>query len=132
MPLLLSFHSSFIAYQLARPDTLFNRIGTSNDRKATSDPNFWWAFGRKVMLLTIPQDPLDAAKVDGCTPWQSFRYMTLPFLIPFISTAMAIRLLDVARTGLILTHVARNVPSTTWPVNGFFRRVPKERAEAAD
>ncbi len=48
-------------------------------------------------LFAIPQDPVEAAKVDGCTPWQTFRYVTLPFLMPFIYIAMAIRSLDVAR-----------------------------------
>ena len=35
-------------------------------------------------LFAIPRDPLEAAKVDGCTPWQSFRHISLPFLMPFI------------------------------------------------
>ena len=48
-------------------------------------------------LFAIPRDPLEAAKVDGCTPWQTFRYITLPFLMPFIFIAMTIRSLDVAR-----------------------------------
>lgn len=48
-------------------------------------------------LFAMPQDPLEAAKVDGCTPWQSFRHITLPFIMPFAWIAMAIRSLDVAR-----------------------------------
>jgi multiple sugar transport system permease protein len=48
-------------------------------------------------LFAMPRDPLEAAKVDGCTPWQSFRHITLPFLMPFIFIAMTIRSLDVAR-----------------------------------
>ncbi|MGR3837969.1 MAG: carbohydrate ABC transporter permease [Cognatishimia sp.] len=48
-------------------------------------------------LFAMPPDPLEAAKVDGCTPWQSFRHITLPFLMPFIYIAMTIRSLDVAR-----------------------------------
>lgn len=48
-------------------------------------------------LFAMPRDPLEAAKVDGCTPWQSFRHITLPFLMPFIYIAMTIRSLDVAR-----------------------------------
>lgn len=203
IPLVLSLYSSFTAYQLTRPETLYRWIGTFNYVKAATDANFWAAFGRTVLFLTIalntemilglglalmvarvtrgqrllrtammfpmmfspilvgfqfkfifndnvglvnnalqslgltdvaipwlvdgrlalfaiifaevwtstsvfaililaglfaiPQDPLEAAKVDGCTPWQSFRYVTLPFLMPFIYIAMAIRSLDVAR-----------------------------------
>jgi multiple sugar transport system permease protein len=48
-------------------------------------------------LFAMPRDPLEAAKVDGCTPWQTFRHITLPFLMPFIFIAMTIRSLDVAR-----------------------------------
>jgi multiple sugar transport system permease protein len=48
-------------------------------------------------LFAMPRDPLEAARVDGCTPWQSFRHITLPFLMPFIYIAMTIRSLDVAR-----------------------------------
>lgn len=48
-------------------------------------------------LFAMPRDPLEAAKVDGCTAWQSFRHISLPFLMPFIYIAMTIRSLDVAR-----------------------------------
>ncbi len=48
-------------------------------------------------LFAMPRDPLEAAKVDGCNPWQVFRHITLPFLMPFAYIAMTIRSLDVAR-----------------------------------
>ncbi len=48
-------------------------------------------------LMAMPKEPLEAAKVDGCTPWQSFRFVTLPFIMPFAYIAMTIRSLDVAR-----------------------------------
>lgn len=48
-------------------------------------------------LFAMPRDPLEAAKVDGCTPFQTFRHIMLPFLMPFIYIAMTIRSLDVAR-----------------------------------
>ncbi|WP_150522443.1 carbohydrate ABC transporter permease [Roseibium sediminis] len=48
-------------------------------------------------LFAMPKDPLEAAKVDGCTPWQVFRHITLPFIMPFAYIAMTIRSLDVAR-----------------------------------
>jgi len=217
IPLVLSFYSSFTAYHLTRPETLFRWIGTFNYVKAASDGNFWAAFGRTIVLLTvalntemllglglalmvskvtrgqralrtammfpmmfspilvgfqfkfifndnvglvnnalqslgitdvaipwlvdaklalfsiivaevwtstsvfaililaglyaIPQDPLEAAKVDGCTPFQSFRYVTLPFLMPFIYIAMAIRSLDVARAYDIVKIMTNGGPA---------------------
>lgn len=48
-------------------------------------------------LMAMPQDPIEAAKVDGCTSLQAFRHVTLPFLMPFVYIAMTIRSLDVGR-----------------------------------
>ena len=48
-------------------------------------------------LYAMPKDPIEAARVDGCSDWQVFRHITLPFLMPFIYIAMTIRSLDVAR-----------------------------------
>ena len=48
-------------------------------------------------LFAMPRDPIEAAKVDGCSPLQVFRHITLPFLMPFAFIAMTIRSLDVAR-----------------------------------
>ncbi|WP_157018317.1 carbohydrate ABC transporter permease [Mesorhizobium xinjiangense] len=48
-------------------------------------------------LMAMPREPLEAARVDGCTPWQTFRYVTWPFVMPFAFIAMTIRSLDIAR-----------------------------------
>jgi sn-glycerol 3-phosphate transport system permease protein len=46
-------------------------------------------------LAGIPQDLLDAAKIDGARPWQRFRHITLPLLGPTISFVLIIALLNV-------------------------------------
>ena len=203
IPLLLSLYSSFTPFRLTKPQTLFVFVGLRNYIRILTDADFWIAFGRTVLLLTIalnlemllglgvallvnkatvgkrilrtimmfpmmfspilvgfqfkfmfndniglvnnalqglgltdqaipwlidgnlalfaivvaevwsstsvfaililagllamPQEPVEAAKVDGCTPWQTFRYVTWPFLMPFAYIAMTIRSLDVAR-----------------------------------
>jgi multiple sugar transport system permease protein len=48
-------------------------------------------------ILSLPQEPFEAAEVDGASGWQKLRHLTLPMLMPFIYTAMAIRSLDIAR-----------------------------------
>lgn len=217
IPLVLSLYSSFTPYKLTRPETLYKWIGEYNYLKIGRDANFWIAFGRTVLLLTIalnlemllglglallvnrvtwgqrglrtimmfpmmfspilvgfqfkfifndnvglvnnalqslgisdqafpwlvdaklamfsiifaevwmstsvfaililaglfaiPRDPLEAAKVDGCTPWQSFRHITLPFLMPFIYIALAIRSLDVARAYDIVKIMTNGGPA---------------------
>lgn len=203
VPLLVSFYSSFTAYNMIHPASLFRWIGTRNYERLLDNPDFWWALLRTVVFLTIalnlelvlglglallmnritrgqrllrtiimfpmmfspvlvgfqfnfllndnvglvdnvllqlgiisqpipwlvsgltanlsilaaevwmstsvfailllaglfamPRDPLEAAKVDGCNAVQTFRYITLPFLYPFIYIAMTIRSLDVGR-----------------------------------
>lgn len=203
LPLLFSFYTSFTNYRLIRPDSLWQWIGTRNYERVLGDWDFWVAFGRTVLFLTVvlnlellfglglallvnritwgqrtmrtimmfpmmfspilvgfqfkylfndtiglvnnglqalgltreaipflvdkwwaffsiafaeiwmstsifaililaglfamPKDPIEAAKVDGCSNWQVFRHITLPFLMPFIFIAMTIRSLDVAR-----------------------------------
>lgn len=203
VPLLISFWTSFTSYNLTRPATLFQFVGLRNYERLLGNAEFWWAFGRTIVFITIalnlelvlglglallinkvtwgqrtlrtimmfpmmfspilvgfqfkylfndavglvnnalfdlglitapipwlvdgtlapltiilaevwmstsvfailllaglmalPKDPIEAAKVDGCNPWQVFKHITLPFLMPFIYIAMTIRSLDVAR-----------------------------------
>jgi len=202
VPLVFSLYTSFTPYKLTRPETLYSWIGVRNYERILGDLDFWVAFGRTILFLTvvlnvelllglgialllnritrgqrtlrtvmmfpmmfapvlvgfqfkfifndnigllnnalqafgypsaipwlvdgtlaflsicsaeiwnatsvfailllaglfsIPRDPIEAARVDGCTSWQVFRHVTLPFLMPFIFIAMTIRSLDVAR-----------------------------------
>jgi multiple sugar transport system permease protein len=59
-----------------------------------------WHWTPLVMLLllgglaSLPVDPYEAAKIDGASPWQSFRHITLPLLAPFIVVALIIRTID--------------------------------------
>ena len=51
-------------------------------------------------LQNIPVDVIEAAKIDGATGWQRFRYVTLPLMIPsltislFLSIANALKSFD--------------------------------------
>ena len=203
VPLLLSLWSSFTPFRMTRPDTIWTFVGLRNYANLIADWDFWVAFGRTVLLLTValnlemllglglallvekatrgqrilrtimmfpmmfspilvgfqfkfmfndniglvnntlqalgltdqaipwlvdgtlaliailtaevwsstsvfaifilaglmamPREPVEAAKVDGCTPWQTFRYVVWPFVMPFAFIAMTIRSLDIAR-----------------------------------
>jgi multiple sugar transport system permease protein len=48
-------------------------------------------------ILSLPTEPFEAAEVDGASGWQKFQHLTLPMIMPFVYTAMAIRSLDLAR-----------------------------------
>ncbi len=45
-------------------------------------------------LVSLPRDPLEAALVDGASPIQRFRYVTLPLLTPIILIVMFLRLVE--------------------------------------
>lgn len=49
-------------------------------------------------LKTLPEEPFEAAKVDGATEWQLFRYITVPSLKPSIYILLIVRLMDTIRT----------------------------------
>ncbi len=45
-------------------------------------------------LASLPEEPLEAAAIDGATRWQTLRYVVLPILQPIILFALLIRLID--------------------------------------
>jgi len=70
---------------------------------ATILPNIWLTtcFVTLVIyagLQNISEELTDAAKVDGASSTQIFRYITLPLLRPVIAVVLIIRGLDAART----------------------------------
>ena len=60
----------------------------------------WTPFVFLVLLAglqAIPQEPYEAAKIDGSSRWQTFRYVTLPLLKPAILIALLLRTMDLLR-----------------------------------
>jgi multiple sugar transport system permease protein len=59
----------------------------------------WWRYvGWNTVLYlaalqTIPQDLYEAARVDGASPWQQFRHITLPLLKPMAFFAVTLTLI---------------------------------------
>jgi multiple sugar transport system permease protein len=45
-------------------------------------------------LMSLPQEPFEAARVEGATAWQSFWLITLPLLKPVFLVALLIRMID--------------------------------------
>ncbi len=60
----------------------------------------WTPFVFLVLLAglqAIPQEPYEAALVDGSNNWQTFRYVTLPLLKPAILIVLLLRTMDLLR-----------------------------------
>src|SRR5438046_836705 len=57
----------------------------------------WTPFMFLILLAgiqSLPQEPFEAAQVDGASPWMVFAHLTLPMLRPVIAVAVLIRALD--------------------------------------
>jgi multiple sugar transport system permease protein len=60
----------------------------------------WTPFMFLVLLAglqAIPQEPYEAAMIDGASAWQTFRHVTLPLLRPAMLVALLLRTMDLLR-----------------------------------
>ncbi|RBW70783.1 carbohydrate ABC transporter permease [Bacillus taeanensis] len=46
----------------------------------------------------IPKSLYESSQIDGANKWQTFRYITMPSLVPVATVALVIRIIDAART----------------------------------
>lgn len=58
----------------------------------------WWTFGFNFILYTaaiqdIPEETYEAAAIDGATPWQQIRRITIPLLRPTTSLVLILQIL---------------------------------------
>lgn len=53
VPLLVSLWASFTGYNLTKPETLFQFVGLRNYQRVLVNAEFWWAFLRTVVFITI-------------------------------------------------------------------------------
>lgn len=73
-------------------------------------------------LAGLSEEPVEAARVDGATPWQVLRYVTLPMVMPVILTAVILRLIDALKTFDIIFAMTSGGPgyaSETLNIMGF-------------
>jgi multiple sugar transport system permease protein len=48
-------------------------------------------------MSAMPDEPLEAASIDGANWWQRTRHVTLPALLPVVTVALLVRIVDAAR-----------------------------------
>jgi len=69
-------------------------------------------------LLSLPDEPYEAAMVDGSSGWQTFRYVTLPMLMPTISIVLLFRIIDSIRAFPLIFVMTQGGPGfATEPTN---------------
>ena len=78
-----------------------------------------WQWTPLVMLIvlggiaSLPQEPYEAAILDGASAWQMFRHITLPLVWPFIMVAAVIRLIDALKTFDTIYVITLGGPGTS-------------------
>jgi multiple sugar transport system permease protein len=87
-----------------------------------------WQWTPFMILLTLaglrslPEEPIEAALVDGASAWQRFRYVKLPMLIPVLTVAVLLRAIDSFKTFdlvYLLTFGGPGTSSTTMSFYGY-------------
>jgi multiple sugar transport system permease protein len=78
-----------------------------------------WQWTPLVMLIvlggiaSLPQDPYEAARLDGANSWQMFRHITLPLVWTFIVVALVIRVIDALKTFDTIYVITLGGPGTS-------------------
>lgn len=77
-----------------------------------------WQWTPFVMLIalaglaTLPNEPYEAARIDGATPWQTFWAITLPMLMPSLFVALLFRAIDTLKLFDTIYAMTQGGPGT--------------------
>jgi multiple sugar transport system permease protein len=77
-----------------------------------------WQWTPLVMLIVlgglaaIPSEPYESALIDGATRWQTFRYISLPLIMPFLFIASMIRMIDAVKSFDIIFAITQGGPGS--------------------
>ena len=78
-----------------------------------------WQWTPLVMLIvlgglaSLPQDPYEAARLDGASAWQMFRHISLPLVWPHIVVALVIRTIDALKAFDLIFVISNGGPGTS-------------------
>jgi multiple sugar transport system permease protein len=80
-------------------------------------------------LQALPKEILEAAKVDGASPWQSFWQITFPLMLPVSVTAVIIRIIFELKLADIVINTTSGGPGgATDTVSSFIFREYRDRS----
>ena len=83
----------------------------------------WFPFTMLMILAALqmlPQELVDAAKVDGATPWQSTLHVTLPFLKGVLLVAGLFRLIDSLKAFPLIFILTEGGPGEVTEVTNYY------------
>lgn len=83
----------------------------------------WTPFMILLLLAgmeSLPEEPFEAARVDGATGWKMVRYVTLPLMRPIILAAIVIRMLDAFKVYEYVYAITRGGPGEATETMQYF------------
>ena len=83
----------------------------------------WFPFTMLMVLAAlqmIPQEMIDAAKVDGASPWQLTRHVTLPFIQGVLLVAGLFRLIDSIKAFPLIYILTDGGPGNLTEVTNYY------------
>jgi multiple sugar transport system permease protein len=83
----------------------------------------WFPFTMLMVLAALqmmPQELLDAAKVDGASPWQLMRHITLPFIRGVLLVAGLFRLIDSIKAFPLIYILTDGGPGNLTEVTNYY------------
>jgi multiple sugar transport system permease protein len=83
----------------------------------------WFPFTMLMVLAALqmlPQELLDAAKVDGASPWQVTRHVTLPFIQGVLLVAGLFRLIDSIKAFPLIYILTDGGPGSLTEVTNYY------------
>jgi multiple sugar transport system permease protein len=101
---------------ITNPDTALWAI-------AFADTWEWFPFTMLIILAAlqvVPNEPIEAARVDGAGPLQLFFYVVLPFIRPAIAIAALFRLIDSIKAFPLIYVLTSGGPGTATQVTNYY------------
>ena len=83
----------------------------------------WFPFTMLMVLASlqmIPDEPLEAAKIDGASYWQTFWYVILPYIRPTLVVAGLFRLIDSIKAFPLIYVLTNGGPGTATEVTNYY------------
>ena len=83
----------------------------------------WTPFIALILLAglqAIPAEPLEGARVDGASTWQTLRFVVLPLLSPVILVAILIRLMDSFKTFDLIFVLTQGGPGMSTEILNYY------------
>jgi multiple sugar transport system permease protein len=90
---------------------------------AIADTWEWFPFTMLMVLAAlqmVPQEPIDAARIDGAGRLALFRYILLPYIRPTLVVAGLFRLIDSIKAFPLIYVLTNGGPGTTTEVTNYY------------